>query len=181
MLELAALIRASSTSRDRNFHNGAFRDRILSGRDQVPIVRWCNKCDDECFDKYTGKVLLVIGLNNTLKAGNHHNVKMGPDGHNINAQDFEGMFKYMDETLALMLPRAEIKFSPMIASGDEVWKNTPICQEAYAEIDARIKARNHINFDSFQPEREGWLNDRDLVHMKDWESIDFWMKAFEQI
>ena len=55
-------------NKDIDLENHDTRERILNGRDEIPVVRWCYQCRDECYDKFNGKILLSIGLNNSLHA-----------------------------------------------------------------------------------------------------------------
>ena len=87
----------------------------------------------------------------------------------------------MDETMALMLPKAEIRYASMIASGDPRFVHNTLCQEAFARITGLIEQRPHISFDSHYPVQRGYM-ERDQTHMKDWESIELWtdvLKRFE--
>ena len=70
MLGLAALMRTGNMTRDYRMPN--VRNRILEGRDEVPIVRWCQWCHKECYENFNGEMLIVIGLNNTLSAQESH-------------------------------------------------------------------------------------------------------------
>ena len=79
------------------------------------------------------------------------------------------------------MPKTTVKYSPMVAPGDNDWKRAKFCQEAFTEISKRIEARPHVKFDPWRPERKGWLDRRDLIHLKDWESITHWRKMFDQL
>lgn len=68
ILELSMIIRAGSLNKDIDLEVHDTRERILNGRDEIPIVRWCYQCKDECYDKFNGKILFFIGLNNSLHA-----------------------------------------------------------------------------------------------------------------
>ena len=76
--------------------------------------------------------------------------------------------------MKMMLPKAEIKYASMIASGDRRFVQNPFCQLAFATITQLIELRPHISFDSHFPLRKGYM-ERDLTHMKDWESIELWL------
>ena len=84
------------------------------------------------------------------------------------------MFRFLDETINLMLPKAEVRFTSMIASGQVNWRDNPFCQEAFVRISQLIEMRKHIDFDSYRPLRSGWM-ENDMTHMKDWDSIDHWV------
>ena len=135
ILELAAIIRSSCTSKDRDFTNATYIKRILTGRDEVPLLRWCNSCKDECYEKFSGKALFVVGLNNSMHAASPPHIEINPNtGLYENVQDFKALFKYFDETIARMLPNATVKYSPMIACTRDIWKKTDLCQNAFKQI-----------------------------------------------
>ena len=66
LLELSMIIRAGGLDKNMDLTIHEIRERILNGRDEIPIRRWCYQCKDECYDKFVGKILISIGLNNTL-------------------------------------------------------------------------------------------------------------------
>ena len=68
ILELSMIIRAGCLNKDIDLETHETRERILNGRDEIPVVRWCYQCKDECYDKFSGKILFCIGLNNSLHA-----------------------------------------------------------------------------------------------------------------
>ena len=68
ILELSMILRAGQLNRSINLGNRSTRDRILDGRDDVPTLRWCYQCKSECFEQFTGKILVCIGLNNSIQA-----------------------------------------------------------------------------------------------------------------
>ena len=68
LLELSMIMRAGSLNKSVDLMIHDTRERILNGRDEIPTIRWCDQCKDECFDKFTGKALFCIGLNNCLHA-----------------------------------------------------------------------------------------------------------------
>ena len=84
------------------------------------------------------------------------------------------IFKYLDETLAEMLPKAEVRFASMIYSGEPLFIENPFCQQAFASITQLIEARKHLAFDSQGPLRRGHMT-KDLTHMKDRESVELWL------
>ena len=85
-----------------------------------------------------------------------------------------GIFKYLDATLAEMLPKAEIKFASMVYSGEPLFVTNPFCQQAFISITQLIEERKNIKFDSQGPLRKGHMT-RDMTHMRDRESINLWM------
>lgn len=68
ILELGMIVRAGQLNRMIDLTDRQTRDRILDGRDEIPVVRWCYQCKTECFDRFTGKILICIGLNNSIQA-----------------------------------------------------------------------------------------------------------------
>ena len=99
ILQLAAIIRSGAASHRRNFRSLAYTDRVLDGTETIPIVKECFSCKSNCYEDFTGKVLVVIGLNNSLKAGDVPHVKLNDaTGFMKNAQRFDDLFKYMDDT-----------------------------------------------------------------------------------
>ena len=99
ILELAAIIRAGAASHRRNFRSLSYTNKVLDGIETVPIVKKCFSCKTNCYEEFDGKVLVVIGVNNSLKAGDVPHVELNEaTGFMKNAQRFDDLFAYMDET-----------------------------------------------------------------------------------
>ena len=80
-----------------------------------------------------------------------------------------------------MAPNATVKFAPMVApEGLQRWRNERICQEAFREITRLIEQRDHVQFDSYLPYRNRWM-DASRVHLYDNESVKFFTEIFKQI
>ena len=67
-MELATIIRSGGLIKSRNLMRHEVRERVLDNADEVPFNKWCKHCKGECYSTFTGKMLIVIGLNNCLKA-----------------------------------------------------------------------------------------------------------------
>ena len=98
----------------------------------------------------------------------------------INNQNFVKYFEYLDDTTSKLLPNASIRFTPLIASGQNGWAETGVCQEAFVAINQLIRQRGHIDFDSFEPLNTD-LMEWDKTHMKDMDGIRFWKKIFAKL
>lgn len=68
ILELSMIIRTGSLNKEIDLEIHETRERILNRRDEIPVVRWCYQCKDECYENFKGKILFCIGLNNSLHA-----------------------------------------------------------------------------------------------------------------
>ena len=107
MLEFAALIRSGKTTYDFNFQDSEERKRILDGDDEVTISKWCNECKSDCCSNFNGRILLVIGLNNSRHASMLPLIEYNYERDMyVNAQDFDALFKYMDDTMKIIFPKA---------------------------------------------------------------------------
>ena len=102
------------------------------------------------------------------------------NGEYINNQNFVKYFEYLDDTTSKLLPNASIRFTPLIASGQNGWAETGVCQEAFVAINQLIRQRGHIDFDSFEPLNTD-LMEWDKTHMKDMDGIRFWKKIFAKL
>ena len=98
---MAAILRAGVASYARDLGEQVYRERLLTGEVEIRIVAKCGECGENCYEKFDGKALFIIGLNNTIKAPNLPFVKLNENtGFMMNAQDFDGMFKYLDDSIA---------------------------------------------------------------------------------
>ena len=48
LLEMIALLRTGSISKERNTTVASVRERIMQGRDELPLIRYCRLCKSEC-------------------------------------------------------------------------------------------------------------------------------------
>ena len=86
----------------------------------------------------------------------------------------------MDSTLAKIFPKADVRMAPLIATDEREWQTCDLSQNAFREINALIKERKHVNFDSYLPSKMRWIC-RDKVHFKDFDGVNFWKMIFEQL
>ena len=52
LLEMIALLRTGSISKERNTTIQSVRERIMQGRDELPLIRYCRLCKTECLGKF---------------------------------------------------------------------------------------------------------------------------------
>ena len=86
ILELCMVMRSGGLVKDIDLNEHRVRERILNRRDDMPIARWCKQCRDECFEKFDGKILINIGLNNAIHAADWPFVQLNEHGFMANAQ-----------------------------------------------------------------------------------------------
>ena len=130
--------------------------------------------------KFEGNVLIAVGINDSMHATEMCNFKIDEHNKVVNTQNFDALFKLLDETLSKLFPKANIKLSPLIATKDELWTAAEICQEVFIIINGLIRERNHVEFDSYLPLERNWISN-DGVHFKDYDGVKFWKSIFEQI
>ena len=65
---MADLLRSGALDRRRDIRNRIVRERILSGRDKIPVTHWCTNCQSECLQEFEGRIVFVLGLNNAMHA-----------------------------------------------------------------------------------------------------------------
>ena len=104
------------------------------------------------------------------------------DEHNrvVNVQNFDALFRLLDDTLSKLFPKAIVKLAPLIATKDELWMSAEICQEVFIIINGLIRERSHVEFDSYLPLERNWICN-DGVHFKDYDGVKFWKSIFEQM
>ena len=124
----------------------------------------------EVFD---GKLLIVAGLNNVLKADRAPFM----DQRRESTQDIQKLFELLESTLVDMVPNAQISFAVPL---DVNYGLPPIAKEVYAKISAEVIKRSHVEFDPNEPKR---LRQFDFggVHMIDSRSVEFWTKIIEKL
>ena len=86
ILELCMILRAGGLVKDIKLNEHWVRERILNRRDDIPTVRWCKLCKGECYDRFDGKILVNIGLNNAIHAADWPYVQENEHGRMENAQ-----------------------------------------------------------------------------------------------
>ena len=86
ILELVMILKAGGLVKNIDLKDPTTRERVLNGRDEIPTVRWCRLCKNECFDQFTGKVLINIGLNNAIHAADIPYVQENAQGRMVSVQ-----------------------------------------------------------------------------------------------
>ena len=124
---------------------------------------------------FGGDLVLVLGLNNSLKADR----EPFANEYGRNMQDINGMFKLMDSVLQKMLPNAKVTYAPVLKIRNEVWQRSTIKQEVRRQINANIMERNHLQFDPNGPLNMNYF-DEDGTHMDDIKSLEFWTEVFTE-
>ena len=171
ILEFICLLRANRLTKDVDLDKFGVRERYQIGRDEFARTRFCRHCKQECMENFTGEIVLVVGLNNALKATRQPFVNY----QRKRVQNVPAMFKLLDEVLAEMLPKATVTFIqplkvPYLRFKDQL--------EVYAEIEIEINKRNHIEFDPERPTKENMI-DYEGVHLYDQQSINFWKQIIQ--
>ena len=84
---MADILRSGGLDRRRDLRDRIVRERILSGRDTIPITHWCTNCKSECLQDFEGRIIFVLGLNNAMHGGDIPFIKFDEVTHEpINAQ-----------------------------------------------------------------------------------------------
>ena len=86
ILELITILKAGGLVKSMDLRQHVTRERILNGRDEIPTVRWCRLCKDECFDQFKGKILINIGLNNAIHAADVPYVQVNAENRMVSVQ-----------------------------------------------------------------------------------------------
>ena len=184
LLELISILRTNKIRPDIKDPN--IRRDLVAKKCQFEWDKKCSKCGNDCAGKFKGKVIFACGINNSLHAADLPNIKMGADNRYVNAQNFDGLFRLLDDTMTEILPEAEVFYAPLIAVKQEGWDTTELCQNAFHKINACVRRRKHVEFDPYLPINMGWIgrktNIRDKVHFSnDYDGIDFWKMVLEQL
>ena len=175
ILEAICLLQAGKMSKDCDIGRCKIRNRFQVGKDEFPTIRFCKHCYGECMSNFEGRFVLVVGLNNTLKADR----EPFANEYGRSLQDIEGMFALLDTVLGKMLPKAQIKLAPVLNVESEAWRRSSLKQEIFNRINNCILEREHLQMDPNEPFRRN-LYDPDGVHMHDYQSIEFWTKILMQ-
>ena len=176
ILELVCLLQCGKISQDTDLGKYKIRCRFQSGRDEFPTVRFCKHCYTECLEDFTGKLTLVIGLNNSLKSER----EPFTNEHGKNLQDVDLMFNLLDKVVLKMLPNAQVNYVPALNIAKPAWIRSKLAQRIHGDVNANVYRRNHVPIDIDEPRREG-LFDQEGVHLYDNDSLDFWTKAFTEL
>ena len=146
-------------------------------------VKKCIKCNTNCMENYDGKLILICGINNSLHAADRNYLKTDAKGNYISSQNVSELFRYLDQVLLEMLPKAQIKMVPALTCNDKTWEKTEMCQKVYNEINDHIAKRSHVAIDPDLPRKMKWIANKefDKVHFEnDFEGINYWKMVFEQ-
>ena len=172
VIELINILQSGKLSKEWDMNKLQIRNRFQNGRDEFPTIRFCTHCYSECLEEFTGDLVLVIGLNNVLRANSPpYATETG-----LNLQDFDAMFKVLDNTCKKMAPNAKVKLAPMLAINKYTDGMTNCEREAWTRIQGNIKRRMHLEMDNDEPRRKG-LYDRYGVHLRNWDGVDYWTKV----
>ena len=127
-------------------------------------------------------MLIVMGINNSLHAPAPQHIRYDKVLKNyVPDQNFEAIFELLDQTIAEVLPNATVKFAPLIAVEDGLWKRTDMMQEAFIIINGLIRSRNHVELDSYLPVKKKWLDPKDKIHFKSFEGVEFWKTILKKL
>ena len=173
ILELICIMSWGKLSRELDLDRVPIRIRHQNGRDQFAKIRFCVHCKDECMENFNGKLLIVAGLNNVLKADRPPFI----DQRRESIQNVQKLFELLENTLNDLLPNAEISYAKPL---DVNYGLSPIAKEIYAKILTEVTRRQHADFDQNEPKR---LNQFDFggVHMIDKLSVDFWTPIINEL
>ena len=173
ILELVCIMSWGKLSKELDLDKMPIRIRHQNGRDQFAKIRFCVHCRDECMETFNGKLLIVAGLNNVLKADRSPFM----DNKRESMQNIQKLFALMDDTLKDMLPNAEISFASPL---DVNFGLSPAAKDIYAKTIAEVAKRRHVDFDPTEPKR---LRQFDFggVHMLDKLSVEFWTKIINSL
>lgn len=173
ILEMVCLLQSGKLSTDWDLNKLQIRNRFQAGRDEFPTVRFCKHCYSECMTEFKGQLIIVIGLNNILKAETLPFATLA----GVNQQNIFAMNKMLDETCKKMAPEANIKFAPVLKIEKHAGRNSRMTQNAINEMErSQVKLRL-LEMDPDEPRRKG-LYEGDGTHMKNVEGADFWTEIF---
>ena len=172
LLELVCIMSWGRLAKEVDLDRMPIRIRYQNERDQFAKVRFCLHCRDECMESFNGKLIVVAGLNNVLKADRLPFM----DHRRESTQNIAKLYELLDKTLEDMLPNAEIIYAPPL---DVVQALPPIGKEIYAQTIAEVGKRNHLNFDPSEPKAKNQF-DKYQVHMIDRLTVEFWSKIIAE-
>ena len=176
VLELICLLQTGKITKDLDMAKYKVRNRLQVGKDEFSTIRFCKHCYADCLDNFTGQLILVVGLNNSLKAEK----EPFSNEYGRNMQDINGLYRQLDKTIAKMLPNAKVAHAPVLKVKRFAWTRSNLAQKIYGDLNACIHRRTHLQFDPEEPLRSG-LFDADGVHLLDKESTEFWARNFESV
>ena len=174
ILELICLLQAGKITKDFDLNKYKVRNRLQYGKDEFATIRFCKHCYSECASNFNGQLILVIGLNNSLKAEK----EPFSNEYGRSMQDVDALFKLMDKTIAKMVPNAKVFYAPVIRVVRGAWKRSQLAQKIYGDANSCIYRRSHLQFDPEEPLKKD-LFDREGVHLNDEAATEFWARSFE--
>ena len=169
VLEMVCIMSWGRLAKEVDLDKMPIRIRYQNGRDQFAKVRFCLHCKGECMETFNGKLVVVAGLNNVLKADR----LPFQDFRRESTQDIAKLYELLHKTIIDMVPNAEIIYAPPL---DVVQALPPIGKEIYAQTLAEVRKRNHLNFDPSEPKKKNQF-DKYQVHMMDLATVEFWTKV----
>ena len=92
-------------------------------------------------------------------------------------QDYDNMFKMLDNACKKIVPNAKVKLAPVLRVKRLAGDNSILTQLAIDKIEENINARDTLDINVMEP-LEKDLYDDDGVHMRNREGADFWTKIF---
>ena len=173
LLELVCIMSWGRLAKEADLDRMPIRIRYQNGRDQFAKVRFCLHCRNECMETFNGKLIIVAGLNNVLKADRLPFL----DYRRESTQNIAKLYELLENTLVDMVPNAEVIFAPPL---DVVQALPPIGKEIYEQTLTEVRKRNHLNFNPSEPKEKDQF-DRYQVHMIDHMTVDFWSKIMAEI
>ena len=174
VLELIGLLQVGKVTKDFDLGKYKIRNRLQYGKDEFATIKFCKHCYSECTINFTGQLILVIGLNNSLKAER----EPFSNEYGRSMQDINAIYNLLDKTLSKMVPNASVLHAPVLKVVKGVWKRSQIAQKIYGDLNACIYRRPHLQFDPEEPLKND-LFDREGVHLEDNAATEFWAKSFE--
>ena len=126
-------------------------------------------------ENFEGQLILVIGLNNSLKA------EREPFANEYGRcmQNVDNLHKLLDKTIARMVPKAKVAYAPVLKVERDVWNRSQKAQKIYGDLNSNIFRRSHLQFDPEEPLKRGLFDKNDGVHLLDNESVEFWTESFQ--
>ena len=173
LLEMVCIMSWGRLAKEVDLDRMPIRIRYQNGRDQFAKVRFCLHCRGECMENFNGKLVVVAGLNNVLKADRLPFL----DQRRESTQNIAKLYELLEKTLVDMVPNAEIIFAPPL---DVVQALPPIGKEIYEQTLIEVRKRNHLKFNPSEPKEKNQF-DRYQVHMIDHMTVEFWSKIIADI
>ena len=97
LFEFISLLRKGSLV--SQIENPKYKRDLADGRVVIPVNEKCNRCNTTCMKDFNGKLLIAVGINNSLHAADLPNLVMNANNEYESIQDVEKIFRLIDETL----------------------------------------------------------------------------------